>query len=359
MGLFSKKKADPQPARKDLIPCDKMILSPPESYGKPTPFPKITKEQNVLYRQVLKHFQDENLKLPLNTNDLNNNSTADSTTSSSIGLKPLGPWEKFWLSRECILRYLRATKWNPTHAIKNLTETLVWRREIGLTYDSNDPNQLTPDKIAVENETGKEFLLGFDNAKRPLFYMKNGRQNTEPSFRQVQQLIFMMEAAVSLTPQGVEKITVLVDFKAYKEPGIITDKAPPISIARACLNVMQNHYPERLAKCVLINIPWFAWAFLKLMYPFLDPATKEKAIFDEPFENHIEPSQLEAMYNGRLDFKYNHDVYWPDMNEKLTNKRNAEFKRFEKFGGLIGLSEFDFKGDHEELLYPVEMDLCT
>ena len=311
---------------------------------KPPPIPKLTPEQNKLYQSLLAHFADENLELPLNSNE-------------STPTKPLSQWEKFWLSRECITRYLRAAKWNPTHAIKNLTDTLVWRREIGLTYDAEDKNQLTADVVAIENETGKETILGFDRDDRPLFYMKNGRQNTEPSFRQVQHMIFMMESAVTMTPQGVEKITVLVDFKSYKEPGIISDKAPPVSIARACANVLQNHYPERLAKCAFINVPWFAWAFLKLMYPFLDPATKEKAIFDEPFENHIDPTQLEALYNGKLDFKYDHEVYWPDMDTKLKQVRQKEFDRFVKFGGVVGLSEFDFKGDHEDLVYPVEMEL--
>lgn len=348
MGLFSKKKDNvPNIPKSELTPCSKMILNPPESYGKPERIPKITHEQQKMYTIVLQHFQNPSLELKTDTND------------STVTTRPLSPQEKFWLSRECILRYLRANKWNVKHAIKGLTNTLVWRREVGLTHDQNDPNLLTAEKVAVENETGKEILLGFDRDRRPLFYMKNGRQNTESSFRQVLQLIYMMESVVTLCPQGVEKICVLVDFKLYKEPGVITDKTPPISIARACLNVMQNHYPERLAKCILINIPWFAWAFLKMMYPFLDPATKEKAIFDEPFEKYIELGQLEATYNGKLDFHYNHEVYWPDMVKQLENRWDRQFERFLKFGGCVGLSEYDFKGEHEEMLYPVDFDLSV
>jgi len=348
MGLFSRKR-DHTPAvpKEKLIPCDKIFLDPPAKYGNAPLLEPISEDQNEKYRAVLRHFQDDDLKLPENLNDLDNGTHAND--------RPLSDWEKFWLSRECFLRYLRANKWNTANAIKGLTKTLVWRREIGLTHGKEDKDPLTADKVAVENETGKQVILGFDNAKRPLYYMKNGRQNTESSFRQVQELVYMMETATTVAPQGVEKITVLVDFKSYKEPGIITDKAPPISIARMCLNVMQDHYPERLAKCVLINIPWFAWAFLKMMYPFLDPATKAKAIFDEPFENHIEPSQLDALYNGLLDFKYKHEVYWPDMVKKVDDLRLKRFDRFLKFGGIVGLSEYDTKGQHDELKYPVDM----
>lgn len=142
--------------------------------------------------------QKIDLKLPENLNDLDNGTHAND--------RPLSDWEKFWLSRECFLRYLRANKWNTANAIKGLTKTLVWRREIGLTHGKEDKDPLTADKVAVENETGKQVILGFDNAKRPLYYMKNGRQNTESSFRQVQELVYMMETATTVAPQGVEKI---------------------------------------------------------------------------------------------------------------------------------------------------------
>jgi len=44
---------------------------------------------------------------------------------------PLSELEKYFLSRECILRYLRATKWNVPEAKKRLEGTIVWRREYG------------------------------------------------------------------------------------------------------------------------------------------------------------------------------------------------------------------------------------
>ncbi|CAG61010.1 uncharacterized protein GVI51_J07953 [Nakaseomyces glabratus] len=343
MGIFSRKKKEATPVnRGDLIPCETMIEAPPKGSPPPKKPADLDAEQTKKLAQMLEHFNKPDLVLPV------------SSTDDTGKTRPISSWEKFFLTRDCFLRYLRAQKWDVPKAIKMLTETLVWRREVGITHGEEDEHPLKPEDIAVENETGKEILLGFDYDRRPLFYMKNGRQNTESSFRQVQQMLFMMECATTLTPQGVEKMCVLVDFKHYKEPGIITDKAPPISIAKMCLHIMQNHYPERLGKCILINIPWFIWAFLKMMYNFLDPATKEKVIFDEPFTNHIDPSQLEATYDGRLDFKYNHAVYWPDMNAKIEAIRNKQYERFQKFGAVMGLSEWDLKGDHDELVYPVD-----
>lgn len=346
MGLFSKrvKEQSPPVNKKDLIPCDKAFVGPPKHYGKPQLPPKVTKEHFQLYKSMLEYFQDDKLQLPIDT-------------THTETLKPLTSRERCWLSRECLLRYLRASKWDLDAAIKSLKSTLVWRREVGLSLiDGITAQPLTSNLVSVENETGKQNILGFDINRRPLLYMKNGRQNTEPSFRQVQHLIYMMESVTTFTPQGVENITVLIDFKHYKEPGIITDKMPPLSIAKLCLNVMQNHYPERLGKCVLVNIPWFAWAFLKMMHPFLDPNTRQKTIFDEPFENHIDAAQLQSLYNGKLDFSYNHEVYWADLSEKVESLKKYSYERFLKFGGLVGLSEFDLKGDHQDLLYPVDYE---
>lgn len=344
MGLFNRKTKESTTAgnKKDLIPCDRAFVTPPEKYGKGKPPQKLESGTLESYKTILRHFRDENLQLPINT--------------SSKKCVSLIPEEKFWLTRECMLRFLKGNKGNVQVTIQKLEETLTWRREVGLTIVSKDVKPLDADLVAPENETGKQVILGFDQERRPIFYMKNGRQNTESSFRQVQQLVYMMEAATTFCPQGVDSLTVLIDFKHYKEPGIISDKMPPLSISKLSLNVMQNFYPERLGRCILINIPWFAWAFLKMMYPFLDPETRQKAIFDEPFDKYIEPTQLEALYDGKLDFHYKHDIYWPDLTEKVKALREKQFARFLKFGGLVGLSEFDLKGEGDEPIYSLDSE---
>jgi CRAL/TRIO, N-terminal domain len=54
-----------------------------------------------------------------------------SSAKKNKEFKPLTERERFWLTRECILRYLRATKWNVNEAKKRLEGTIVWRREYG------------------------------------------------------------------------------------------------------------------------------------------------------------------------------------------------------------------------------------
>ncbi|GKT84523.1 CRAL/TRIO domain-containing protein [Colletotrichum tofieldiae] len=156
---------------------------------------------------------------------------------------PLTDSERQWLTRECLLRYLRATKWSPKDAEKRLLETLVWRREYGV-------EALTPEHISPENETGKQIILGFDKERRPCHYLNPGRQNTDPSPRQVQHLVFMLERVIELMPAGQEKIALLINFKTSKSR---SNTAPGIGLAREVLHILQTHYPERLGKALIIN----------------------------------------------------------------------------------------------------------
>lgn len=154
---------------------------------------------------------------------------------------PLTDDEHMFLTRECLLRYLRATKWNVPNAIKRIRDTLSWRREyIG--------DKLTADYISIENETGKQLLTGYDVEGRPCLYLIPSRQNTEKSPRQVEHLVFMLERVVDLMPAGVENLALLVNFKETKSGQNAT-----IGQAKQTLDILQNHYPERLGRALVIN----------------------------------------------------------------------------------------------------------
>lgn len=60
---------------------------------------------------------------------------------------PLSEVEQCFLTKECILRYLRATKWNVAEAKKRLEGTIIWRREYGtdtLTAEHIEPEVPLP-----------------------------------------------------------------------------------------------------------------------------------------------------------------------------------------------------------------------
>ena len=296
--------------------------------------PELTQEQKDKYLHVLNHFQQSDLKIAI----------SEETHKHKQKTKELTIGEKSWITRECILRYLRATKWHESEAIDRIELTLSWRREFGISEPFDNENKVNGELVSEENETGKD--------SRPCLYLKPGRQNTKTSERQVQHLVYMLERVIDYMPAGQDSLALLIDFKAHPV-GTQLGKIPPVGIGRQVLHILQTHYPERLGKALLTNIPWLGWTFLKIIHPFIDPLTREKLVFDQPFINYVPKEQLDKDFEGLVNFEYDHKKYWDVMIKISQDKKHQYFERFEKFGGIVGLSEVDLRGNNEELIHPV------
>lgn len=251
---------------------------------------------------------------------------------------PLTDSERFWLTRECLLRYLRATKWHEKEAEKRLLETLAWRREYGV-------EELTAEHISPENETGKQIILGFDKEARVCHYLNPGRQNTDASPRQVQHLVYMVERVIDIMPPGQETLALLINFKQSKAR---SNTAPSLGLAREVLHILQHHYPERLGRALIINMPWFVHGFFKLITPFIDPLTREKLKFNEDMSQYVPTEQMWSEFSsGKLEFEYDHSVYWPALQKICSEKRAARWQRWVAGGKQIGESEDYLAGAKE------------
>lgn len=201
-------------------------IASPLATSKPVEKPALTADQQSKYDAVLEKVKSW---------------TEVPSTQEKGG--PLTDNERLWLTRECILRYLRAVKWNEANAEKRLLQTLTWRREYGV-------EDLTPEHISPENETGKQIILGYDKQGRPCHYLNPGRQNTDVSPRQNQHLVYMVERVSELMPPQQETLSLLINFKSSKNR---TNTAPGIGQGREVLNILQTHYPERLGRALIIN----------------------------------------------------------------------------------------------------------
>ncbi|GME73205.1 unnamed protein product [[Candida] boidinii] len=284
------------------------------------------------YEIVLNHFRDLDKKYPIKENNC-----------PEEDYEALTDFEKSWLTKECILRYLRACNWDENQAIQRITNSIAWRREFGIA--GGKFQTLTPEMVSVENETGKQQIFGYDNGRRPCLFLMSGRQNTKTSMRQIQHLIFMLETTLDIMPQNQDKLALCVDFKSYHDvPGVLKSSSmPSVTVGKQVLHILQYHYPERLGRALFINIPFLAWAFLKICYPFVDPYTKQKIAFDTPFTEFIPSEQLALNYGGDINFQYVHEEYWPSLIELSSKRRDNYFKNFEKLGSEIGLSEIDLR----------------
>ena len=208
----------------------------PSVNSHPPPTPVLTAEQTTKYDSVLSTVTSWIIDPPV---------LVPKTSPT-----PLTDTEKFWLTRECLLRYLRAAKWSVSDAVTRLIATLAWRRSYILP--SHDAAYFSP-----ENATGKQVLLGYDVDQRPCLYLNPAKQNTERSEKQIQHLVFSLERLVDLMPPGQESLCLLVN---YREAA----KGPSSGQGRQVLQILQAHYPERLGKALVINgkIGPIVWGFI-------------------------------------------------------------------------------------------------
>lgn len=83
---------------------------------------------------------------------------------------------------------------------------------------------------------------------RPLLYMKPRLENTAASPSQIRHVVYHLEIALALMPEGVENLCIIIDFA-----GSSMTKNPGVAVAREIINVLGSHYPERLGKAYIIH----------------------------------------------------------------------------------------------------------
>lgn len=295
------------------------VFAAPDPSVKLTKPAELTEAQEAKYQDMLKHFK----------------SLEEYPTTLKAGspTKPLTDWEKLrMLSRESMLRYLRATKWDVTSAKKRLTDTVAWRREYGV-------DNLKAEDLEPEAMTGKETILGYDNKGRPLHYMHPSRNTTDETPRQMQFAVWILECAIDVMPPGVEMLALLINFGGKKR------NPTSISNAKLMLYILQNHYVERLGIALCINVPWIFKAFWNAIYPFIDPVTKGKCKFDEAIKDEVPGPQLASDFGGELNFPYDHEKYWPQLLALTEKRREEQLERFRTIcNSEIGASEWVIRG---------------
>jgi len=185
----------------------------------------------------------------------------------------------------CLLRYLRARKWDLQAAENMLRNTGRWRRSFGFAGVVAGEHA---ESLAMENDSGKLYVRGIDRRGRPAVYMKPRNENSSDKPAMVRHLVYCVERAVRCverqaregrlplpaTDPNAGKFVVIVDFADYSLNNLI-----PLSVARAVINILQDHYPERLGQAFVFHAPWILNAFIAAVSPFIDPVTMEKVQF--------------------------------------------------------------------------------
>lgn len=239
-------------------------------------------------------------------------------------LGPLSGRSLKYCTDGCLRRYLEARNWNVDKAKKMLEESLKWRS----TYK---PEEIRWHEVAHEGETGKVSRANFhDRFGRTVLIMRPGKQNTTSAEGNVRHLVYLIENSILNLSEGQESMSWLIDFTGWTLRTQV-----PVRTALDIINVLQNHYPERLAVAFLYNPPRIFEAFWKAIKYFLDPKTFEKVKFVYPknkdsvelMTTFFDVDNLPSEFGGKATLNYDH--------EEFSRMMAEDDVKTAKFWGLV------------------------
>ncbi|KAK9947086.1 hypothetical protein M0R45_012522 [Rubus argutus] len=223
---------------------------------------------------------------------------------SAIG--PLSGRSLQFCTDACFRRYLDARNGNVDKSKKMLEETLKWRS----TYK---PEEISWPDVSLEGETGKVYRANFrDRHGRTVLILRPAMQNTMSLDNNIRHLVYLIENAVFNLPEGQEQMAWLIDFTGWT-----LNTSVPVKSARDTINILQNHYPERLAVAFLYNPPRIFEAFWKIVKYFLDNKTFHKVKFVYPkkkdsvelMKHYFDEENLPTEFGGKAILEYDHEEF--------------------------------------------------
>ncbi|KAK4601043.1 hypothetical protein RGQ29_010577 [Quercus rubra] len=205
-----------------------------------------------------------------------------------------------------LLKFLRARDYKVKDAFTMIKNTVRWRKEFEIDALLEQDHGNDWDKVA--------FTYGYDKKGHPVCYnafsefqKKDLYQNTFSTDEKRQKFlkwrIQFLEKSIrklDFSPTGISSIVQVNDFKNSFGIG----KRELWQATKLAVQLLQDNYPEFLAKQVFINVPWWYLAYNRMISPFLTQRTKSKFVFAGPSKSaetlfkYIAPEQVPVQYGG-------------------------------------------------------------
>uniref|UniRef100_A0A0D9WT52 CRAL-TRIO domain-containing protein n=1 Tax=Leersia perrieri TaxID=77586 RepID=A0A0D9WT52_9ORYZ len=179
-----------------------------------------------------------------------------------------------------LLKFLRARDFKAGAAFDMLRKTLHWRNSFSIDIGDDE----LPAELA-----GACYLDGVDREGHPVCYNALGVFADEAVYRKavgteegkarfLRWRVRAMERHVAgeldFKPGGVASLLQVTDMKNSPGPA----KKDLRVAMKQVLDVFQDNYPELVARNILINVPFWYYAFSTLFYPFMTQRTKSKFV---------------------------------------------------------------------------------
>ncbi|KAM3689520.1 hypothetical protein ACB098_09G053900 [Castanea mollissima] len=205
-----------------------------------------------------------------------------------------------------LLKFLRARDFKVRDSLLMIKNTIKWRKQFGIDALVGEDLGDEWDKVV--------FMHGYDRDGHPVCYNVYGEfQNKElyaKAFADEEKRgnflkwrIQFLEKGIrklDFHPHGVSTLFQVNDLKNSPGPG----KRELRLATKQALQLLQDNYPEFVAKQVFINVPWWYLAFYAIINPFLTQRTKSKFVFAGPSKSaetlfkYISPEQVPVQYGG-------------------------------------------------------------
>ncbi|KAE8668476.1 Patellin-3 [Hibiscus syriacus] len=205
-----------------------------------------------------------------------------------------------------LMKFLRARDFKAKDAFLMIKNTIQWRKGFGIDDLLDEDLGDDMDKVVFMHRKDKEghpvcynvygefqnkelYQKAFSDEEKRMKFLRWRIQLLEKSIRKL-----------DFSPGGVNTIFQVSDLKNSPGPG----KKELRLATKQALQVLQDNYPEFVAKQVFINVPWWYLAFYTMISPFMTQRTKSKFVVALPAKStetlfkYIPPEQVPVQYGG-------------------------------------------------------------
>lgn len=214
-----------------------------------------------------------------------------------------------------LLKFLRARDFKVAEAFTMLKNTILWRKRFGA-------DSILEEDFGTEYD-GVAYMHGYDKEGHPVCYNVYGvfqdKETYQKSFGDTEKCdrflrwrIQLLERGIqqlSFKPGGVNSMVQITDLKNSPGPG----KKNLRQATQKALDILQDNYPELVARKIFVNVPWWYAVMSAMISPFLTQRTKSKFVVARP-----------ARVTETL-FKYISPEYVPVQYGGLSRENDAEF----------------------------------
>lgn len=207
-----------------------------------------------------------------------------------------------------LLKFLRARDFKVKDALTMIKNAVIWRKQFGI-------ESLLEEDLGLPELEKVVFYHGRDKEGHPVCYNVYGEFQDQELYGKafgdeekrekfLRWRILFLEKGIrqqlDFSPQGVCTMVQVTDLKNVPGPG----KKQLRQATKKALALLQDNYPEFVAKQVFINVPWWYLAYNRVMSPFFTQRTKSKFVFAGPSKSaetifrYIAPEHVPVQYGG-------------------------------------------------------------